>query len=118
MITPLVLTEQYRFDLGSELGSGVGAPSTGLSRVGLFGHVFAFAFGLWIWVVRYLMMRTKVGPTNPTLPVHQNREGWGTHFRTFGRGWATCRFSAGLDSSFSLLKQRAPPGLCVCATAG
>ena len=44
MITPLVLTERYHFDSGFEVDSGVGAPSSGLLRVGLFGHVFAFAF--------------------------------------------------------------------------
>src|SRR5580704_13822705 len=28
--------------------------------------------------------KSKAGPKNPTLPLHQNREGWGTHFKTFG----------------------------------
>jgi hypothetical protein len=34
---------------------------------------------------------SKTGPKNRTLPIHQNREGWGTHFKTFGKGWATRR---------------------------
>ena len=33
--------------------------------------------------------KSKAGPKNPTLPLHQTREGWGTQFRTFGTGWAT-----------------------------
>src|SRR5580704_7330160 len=37
--------------------------------------------------------RVNYGPKNPTLPIHQNREGWGTHFKTFGEGWATRPFS-------------------------
>jgi hypothetical protein len=33
--------------------------------------------------------KSKAGPKNPTLPLHQKRGGWDTHFKTFGKGWAT-----------------------------
>ena len=33
------------------------------------------------------------GATNPTLPIHQIRERWGSQFKTFREGWATFRLS-------------------------
>src|ERR1700684_135821 len=35
--------------------------------------------------------KSKARPKNPTLPIRQKREGWDTHFKTFGKGWATRR---------------------------
>jgi hypothetical protein len=39
--------------------------------------------------------RSKAGPKTPTLPSHQNREGWGTQFQTIGEGRATRHLEAG-----------------------
>src|SRR6202041_874273 len=82
---------------------GVGAPSSGLSRVGLFGHVSLLRLIEFVGLGRTLFddayegerlrqtqeTKSKAGPKNPTLPIGQNREGWGTHFKSFGKSWAT-----------------------------
>ena len=36
-----------------------------------------------------LKTESRTGPQNPTHPVKQHREGWGTQFKSFGKGCAT-----------------------------
>ena len=49
---------------------------------------------------------SKTGPKDPTLPIHQTREGWGTQFRSFGQGWATRQRE--LESQVSMESNNAP----------